>query len=66
MASGIVLAKHSKNKKIKKSTNPGVVAHACDPSMQEAEVGGLRVQGPTGLHRGTQSQKKKKKNQPIH
>lgn len=27
----------------------GVVAHTCSPSTWEAEVGGLHVQGQTGL-----------------
>jgi hypothetical protein len=50
---------------------PGVVAHAFNPSTQEAEAGGFLsskpawstkcVPGQPGLHRETLSQKKKKK-----
>jgi hypothetical protein len=50
---------------------PGVVAHAFNPSTQEAEAGGFlssrpawstkRVPGQPGLHRETLSRKNKKK-----
>jgi hypothetical protein len=48
----------------------GVVAHACNPSTQEARVGGLRVGAslgyivsswPSALHRETLSKNKEKK-----
>jgi hypothetical protein len=38
---------------------PSMVAHDCNLSPQEAEVGGSSVQGMPGLHSKTQSQKKK-------
>jgi hypothetical protein len=36
---------------------PGLVAHACNLSNQEAEAGGLQVQEQLGLHGETLSQK---------
>jgi hypothetical protein len=35
-----------------------MVAHACDPSAQEAEVEGSQVQGQPGLHSETVKEKK--------
>jgi hypothetical protein len=35
----------------------GVVIHSCNPSTQEAEAEGLRVQGQPGLHSKTLFQK---------
>jgi hypothetical protein len=35
----------------------GVVAHTCNPSMQESEAGELQIQGQPGLHCETLSQK---------
>jgi hypothetical protein len=35
----------------------GIVAHVCNPSTGEAEAGGLRVQGQSGLYSETLSQK---------
>jgi hypothetical protein len=41
---------------------PGVVAHAFNPSIQEAEAGGFLSSRPQpGIHRETLSQKTKKK-----
>jgi hypothetical protein len=37
------------------------VTHACNPSTQEAEAGGLRVQYQPGPHRENSSQKTKEK-----
>jgi hypothetical protein len=38
---------------------PGTVSHPCNPSTQEAEAQGLRVQGQPGLHSKTMSKEKK-------
>jgi hypothetical protein len=40
---------------------PGMVVHDCNPSVQEAEEGGLRVQGQLGPHGKPLLRKKKKK-----
>jgi hypothetical protein len=37
---------------------PGMVVHTCNPSTQEVEVGGLKVQGQPGLHNESLSLKK--------
>jgi hypothetical protein len=37
-----------------------MVVHTCNPSAQEAEAGGSRVQGQPGLHSETCLKKKKK------
>jgi hypothetical protein len=37
------------DKNVKKNT-PGVMAHTCNPSTQEAEAGRSPVQGQPGLH----------------
>jgi hypothetical protein len=50
-----------KKKKRKCFGEIGVVEHACNPSTQEAEVGGCQIQGQPGLHSKTLSGKKKKK-----
>jgi hypothetical protein len=39
----------------------GMVVHACNPSNREAEAGGYRVPGQSGVHSKTLSQKKEKK-----
>jgi hypothetical protein len=36
------------NKRI--NEEPGMAATVCNPSTQEAEIGGLRVPGQPGLH----------------
>jgi hypothetical protein len=36
------------------------MVHACNPSTQEVEAGGLRVQGQPELHSETLSQKQNK------
>jgi hypothetical protein len=41
--------------------NSGMVAHAYNSSIQEAVVGGLRVQGQSRLHSKTLPQKTKTK-----
>jgi hypothetical protein len=41
---------------------PGMVVHTYNPSIGEAETGGLRVPGQIGLQSKILSQKKKKKN----
>jgi hypothetical protein len=40
---------------------PGMVVHTYNPSIGEAETGGLRVPGQIGLQSKILSQKKKKK-----
>jgi hypothetical protein len=35
-----------------------MMGHSCNPSSQEAEVGKSKVQGQSGLHRESLSQKK--------
>lgn len=40
----------------------GMAAHACNPSTQRAELGGLRVQSQSWLHGKILSQNKKTKN----
>jgi hypothetical protein len=45
----------------KKKRDPGVVAHAFNPSTWEAEAGGFLSSRLSGLHRETLSRKKKKK-----
>jgi hypothetical protein len=37
----------------------GEVVHLCNPSIWEAETGGLQVQGQSGLHSDMLSQKPK-------
>ena len=44
---------------------PGVVAHACNPSTREAEVGGSQVRGQPGLGSETLSQNKNKTNKNV-
>jgi hypothetical protein len=61
---------------ISKHIQPGVVAHAFNPSTQEAESGGFLssrpawstkwVPGQPGLHRETLPQKTKKKKKKPH
>jgi hypothetical protein len=46
----------------KENLKPCVVVHADNPSMWEAEAGGLQVQGQLGLHSMTLSQKQKRTN----
>jgi hypothetical protein len=41
---------------------PGMVIHACNPSTQEVEAGGLRVQVQPELYSKTLSQKQQQKN----
>jgi hypothetical protein len=40
----------------------GVIVHICNPSPQEAEAGGLAVQGQPGLHSKTESGRKVEQN----
>jgi hypothetical protein len=37
----------------------GMVVHICNPSTQETEAGGVKVQGQSGLHSETFSKKRK-------
>jgi hypothetical protein len=39
---------------------PGMIVHACNPSTQEAEAGGLQIPDLPGLHSETLFQKNKK------
>jgi hypothetical protein len=49
---------------IKRPSQPGMVVHACDPSTQEAEAGGLQVQGQPELQTETCLKTNKQKQQP--
>jgi hypothetical protein len=40
-------------------TGLGMVAHTCNPSIWEAEAGGMRVSGQPGLHSETLSVSKR-------
>jgi hypothetical protein len=54
--------KQGRREKRRGGWEPGVVAHACDPSTQEAEAGGSQVQIQPWLHSEILSQKSKHKN----
>ena len=43
------LGQHSKTVSLNNEREPGVVAHACNPSTWEADTGGLQVRGQSQL-----------------
>jgi hypothetical protein len=51
------LKEKRQNKTSDLKLGPSMVVQTCNPNIQEVEVGGLRVQGQTGLHRKTLSLK---------